>query len=156
MYPLVLTHLDIERIKTLEATGVSRLLFVLLYEHLIEDIQALFNRLRVKKNIQDAVLLAYKFHDDYPKLAEADAAVFVRLFQGLDVLRRPERLQSYLECCALLYPECSDVLGRVQNAWQAYRSVDVAMVVQQGHKGLELAKAIAAARTQAVAQVLES
>ncbi|MCG8393841.1 MAG: multifunctional CCA addition/repair protein [Pseudomonadales bacterium] len=116
-------------------------------------------RLRVPKDAATLATLVAEYHTHCHRALELKPATVWKLFQALDVLRRPERLDGFLGACE------ADARGRtgleqrpypqvdyLRGAARAARAVDVAALRAQGHEGAALGKAIEKARIHAISE----
>lgn len=122
-------------------------------------VKALCNRLRVPNDYRDLAMLVTKFHL-YPHLAhELRPETKLKLFESLDVFRRPERFELFLLACEAdsrgrpgyedRVLEKPDILRR---ALAAAQSVNAAALAEQGLSGPEIAKALRQQRITAIQQ----
>jgi tRNA nucleotidyltransferase (CCA-adding enzyme) len=105
-------------------------------------ISALCQRLRVPNELRDLALLVSDLHQNVHQALTLNPKTVVKLFQKMDVWRRPERLSQILDACE------ADSRGRrgfEQGAYppkdyllKAYRllaAIDVKAIVQAGFQG---------------------
>lgn len=120
-------------------------------------IDAFCQRLRVPNDCRDLALLACEYHQLVHKAFELRPQTVQKLFDGLDLWRKPERLDLLLLCCT------ADLRGRtgfeqadypqaryLQALALAARSVDIKALVAEGHQGAAMKQALATARLKAV------
>ena len=62
-------------------------------------LKPLCERLRVPADCRDVALLVARFHSDIHKIAELRATTVVKVLEGCDALRRPERFEFVLGAC---------------------------------------------------------
>lgn len=78
----------------------------------------LCERLRVPAECRDVAVLVARFHGDIHKVAELRPATLVKVLEGCDALRRPERFALVLGACE------ADARGRGGLAEQPYPQAD--------------------------------
>lgn len=116
-------------------------------------------RLRVPNDCRDLALLACQYHQLIHKAFELRPVTVQKLFDGIDLWRRPERLEALLIACT------ADLRGRtgfesaeyrqaayLQQLADAARAVDVKALVAAGHQGPAMKQALANARLHAIEQ----
>ncbi|MHB1372239.1 MAG: multifunctional CCA tRNA nucleotidyl transferase/2'3'-cyclic phosphodiesterase/2'nucleotidase/phosphatase, partial [Pseudomonadaceae bacterium] len=111
--------------------------------------------LNAPRDCQELALLVGHFHDDASRAAELTSAELFELLQHLDIQRRPERFELFLQACVLLargrgaaFPQADYLRG----AAQAVRAVTVQPLIEQGYQGAELGEALKRTRLEAVAR----
>jgi tRNA nucleotidyltransferase (CCA-adding enzyme) len=122
-------------------------------------IEAFCQRLRVPNDCRDLALLACQYHQLVHKAFELRPVTVQKLFDGIDLWRRPERLEALLIACT------ADLRGRtgfevaeyrqaayLQQLANAARAVDVKALVAAGHQGPAMKQALANARLHAIEQ----
>jgi tRNA nucleotidyltransferase (CCA-adding enzyme) len=122
-------------------------------------IEAFCQRLRVPNDCRDLALLACQYHQLVHKAFELRPVTVQKLFDGIDVWRKPERLEALLIACT------ADLRGRtgfesaeyrqaayLQLLAAAARAVDVKALVAAGHQGPAMKQALANARLHAIEQ----
>lgn len=115
----------------------------------LAPLQGLCLRLHVPKDYAELASVIVLYHNDFHNLQKLGAEGIVRLFEGLDVYRRPERIMPYLYCCK------ADFLGRkgfekmpfprFDAALQMFNltlEVRAAKFIRQGLKGREIGEAV--------------
>ncbi len=120
-------------------------------------INELCQRLRIPNDCKDLALLASEYHQLIHKALELRPVTLQKLFDGIDLWRKPERLELLLICCM------ADLRGRtgfeqadypqaeyLRTLATAARRVDIKSLVAQGHQGEAMRSAVAAARLQAM------
>ncbi len=124
-------------------------------------INELCQRLRIPNDCKELALLASEYHQLIHKARELRPVTVQKLFDGIDLWRRPERLELLLTCCM------ADLRGRtgfeqadypqadyLRVLAKAARSVDIKALVAQGHQGEAMRSAVAAARLAAIRQAM--
>jgi len=124
-------------------------------------INELCQRLRVPNDCKELALLASEYHQLIHKARELRPVTVQKLFDGIDLWRKPERLELLLTCCM------ADLRGRtgfeqadypqadyLRALAKAARSVDIKALVAQGHQGEAMRNAVAAARLAAIRQAM--
>ena len=123
----------------------------------VELIRGVCERLRVPTDCRDLAFLAARHHGEIHRTAELRPATIVKLLEGTDALRRPERFEELLKACA------ADFHGRLgfetlsyvpapllRAALEAARDVDTGAIAQRLEEPKKIAAAIHEARVQAV------
>lgn len=121
-------------------------------------LRQLCQRLKVPKEIQQVALLVCEFHLLSHQAKELRPATVMKLFQRLDVWRRPERLQQFLLACE------ADSRGRLgfeqreypQAAYftalyQAAKTITIESIDAEGLNGAQIGRAIEQAKIDAIA-----
>ena len=124
-------------------------------------INELCQRLRVPNDCKELALLASEYHQLIHKARELRPVTVQKLFDGIDLWRKPERLELLLICCI------ADLRGRtgfeqadypqadyLRALAKAARSVDIKALVAQGHQGEAMRSAVASARLAAIRQAM--
>jgi tRNA nucleotidyltransferase (CCA-adding enzyme) len=62
-------------------------------------VKSLCQRFKVPKNIRELALLVTEYHLLYHRIGELKKGTIIRLFNSLDVFRRPQRLNLFLLAC---------------------------------------------------------
>lgn len=123
-------------------------------------IEQLCQRLRVPNDCKELALLASQYHQIVHKASELRSATVQKLFDGIDLWRRPDRLELLLTCCMAdlrgrtgfehaVYPQ-ADYLRELA---KAARSIDMKALVAKGLKGEEMKAAVKNARLDAIKQL---
>lgn len=116
------------------------------HEHTgLAPIKTLCQRLRVPNDCRDLALLACEFHQLLHKCLELRSTTLLKLFDGIDLWRKPERLES------LLTVGTADLRGRtgfeladypqadfLRQLAHAARAVDVKAIVAMGVQGEQI------------------
>ncbi len=115
-------------------------------------------RLGVPKALRDAGRLTARWHTHIHRMAELRPATVLKLFEGIDAFRRPERLDTLLSVCE------ADVRGRLgfeqrdyiqpalaRAAFAAAASVTAKPLAAAGLRGPEIGAALARERCRAIA-----
>jgi len=125
-------------------------------------IAAMCARLRIPNDCRDLALLACEYHQLVHKVTELRAVTVQKLFDGIDLWRKPERLELLLTCCIAdlrgrtgfeqaAYPQ-ADYLQRLATA---ARAVDIKALVAAGHQGPAMKQAVAQARLAAMQSIVQ-
>lgn len=120
-------------------------------------IEQLCARVRVPNEYRDLALAVCAQHSNVHRAAELKAATKLKIFNRLDVWRKPERLDEVLLCCEAdhrgrlgledkPYPQ-RDILLR---AYAAAKAVDVQHVIQSGFKGPAIREELDKRRVDAI------
>ncbi len=129
----------------------------------VDIINDFCKRWRVPNDYRELAAVVAREHLRCHKLAELRPGTILKLIEGIDLFRRPERLQSFLLACEAdargrtgledkPYPQ-ADILRR---AFEAARSVDTAAIAEQDKdaKGEVVGEEIREARVAAIKSVL--
>ncbi len=87
----------------------------------VDLLHELCGRLRAPGECRDLALLAARYHSNVHRARELRPDTIVRLFQGCDAWRRPQRFAQLLQVCA------SDARGRTGHENDAYPQADYLM-----------------------------
>lgn len=122
-------------------------------------IKSLCARLKVPKAFEQLALIVAQYHTHCHRALELRANTIVKLFDGVDAWRKPQRFEQFLLACE------ADARGRghfadreypqrayLQQCLQAARGVDIKALVEKGLQGEALGNAITRARIHAVAE----
>ncbi|SEA00955.1 tRNA nucleotidyltransferase (CCA-adding enzyme) [Alkalimonas amylolytica] len=122
-------------------------------------IRQLCARLKVPNDCRDLALLVCQYHQLIHRAAELKASTVLKLFDGIDLWRKPERLDAIICCCI------ADLRGRtgfekadypakrlLPKLAAAAQAVDVKTLIQPGMKGDAIKQALQQARLQAIQQ----
>jgi len=125
-------------------------------------IDALCARLRVPGECHELARMLSRFHTDIHRALELRPATVLRIIEGCDGLRRPERFIAMLEACAF---DARGRLGRedspypqrtlMQSALDAARAVDAGAIARAAPRE-RIADAVREARLLALTQALEA
>lgn len=121
--------------------------------------EACSRRLGVPTQLRQMAMLAAQWHTHIHRFAHLRPTTVLKLFEALDALRRPERLELLLQVCE------SDVRGRLgfenraypqsecaRTARNAAAAVSAAPLVEQGLRGPAIGQALRRERLNAIAQ----
>lgn len=128
--------------------------------HSVSLAKAVCERLRVPSDCRDLALLTARYHGDVRRGPGLRASTIVRILEGADAFRRPERFGQLLEACAC------DFHGRLGwedkpipspdlflRALEAAQSVDAASIAREEDPS-RIGERLHAARSVAVRQAL--
>lgn len=123
----------------------------------LKPIQELCQRLRVPNECRDLALLVCEFHQLVHRAQELKSRTVLKLFDAIDLWRKPERLTAILQCCI------ADLRGRtgfeqasypqaeyLQALAAAALQVNAKSLVAQGLKGEQIKQGMVDARLQAI------
>jgi tRNA nucleotidyltransferase (CCA-adding enzyme) len=115
-------------------------------------------RLKVPRAVAETARLITRWHTHVHRIAELRPATVLKLLDGIDAFRRPQRLEHLLAVCE------ADVRGRlgyeqrrypqpaiVRKAYAAAAGVDAAALAASGLKGPEIGTALEQQRIKAIA-----
>lgn len=127
-------------------------------------VKALCRRLKVPRDHQDIALLVTEYHLYFHRAGELRPATLLKLFESLDLFRRPERLDLFLLACE------ADSRGRpgdyqtrelkqpalLRETYAAAAAVDVQPIIDRGITGKAIAEALHEQRIRAIKSALHS
>ena len=113
-------------------------------------------RLRVPQECADLALMAARQRDNACHATALDAAALLALLQAVDALRRPARFAQWLAVIQFDEPAAAPGCARLQAALAAAQTVDAGAIAQQHEDSEAIRDAVAAARENAIAQVLKN
>lgn len=126
-------------------------------------IRAINQRCKAPKDCQELALQVGEFHTHGHRALELKASTLLKLLQGFDVFRRPQRFEEFIAACEM------DARGRLgleqrdypqadylRAALQAARAVAVQSLLERGLTGAELGSALQEARLQALQHFRQS
>lgn len=122
-------------------------------------VKQLCDRLRVPKDFRELAILVTQYHGLYHRAAELKASTLLKLLQNLDLFRRPQRLEQFLNACE------ADSRGRtgfeerhyeqpdiIRNAFKAAVAVDSQAVIADGFSGKDIGAELSRRRIVAITQ----
>ena len=123
----------------------------------LKPIQELCQRLRVPNECRDLALLVCEFHQLVHRAQELKSSTVLKLFDAIDLWRKPERLTAILQCCIAdlrgrtgfeqaCYPQAEYLQALAAAALQ----VNAKSLVAQGLKGEQIKQGMVNARLQAI------
>ncbi|GEK13249.1 multifunctional CCA addition/repair protein [Aliivibrio fischeri] len=128
----------------------------------IKLIKRLCDRVRVPNDYRDLALLVCEHHSNIHRAAELRAQTFIKIFDKMDVWRKPERLAPILLCCQAdhagrlgLETQPYPQKKRFEAAFDAAKNVEVKDVVAAGFKGPEIREELSKRRIEAVKDKLD-
>ncbi len=123
----------------------------------IKIIKQLCHRVRVPNDYKDLALLVCEHHSNVHRAFELRAQTYIKIFDKMDVWRKPERLEPILQCCQAdhagrlgLESEPYPQRQRFETAFQIAKNVDVKEVVAAGFKGADIKEELTKRRIEAV------
>lgn len=133
------------------------------YGHEVKGIQPtreLANRLKIPTEIKDFALLVTEYHTHCHKMAELRPETVIKLFNSLDVWRKPNRFFDFLFACE------ADARGRLgfeqrnypqpelaKKYYQAAIEIDVQQVIQDGFEKQAIREELNKRRVYAVRSI---
>jgi tRNA nucleotidyltransferase (CCA-adding enzyme) len=125
-------------------------------------IEMMCQQLRIPNDCKELALIASEYHQLVHKALELRPVTIQKLFDSIDLWRRPERLELLLLCCI------ADLRGRTGFENAAYpqadylralasaaRAIDVKALVAAGFKGEAMRDAVAKARLDAISVAMQ-
>ena len=128
------------------------------HEHTgLKLIRAINQRCKAPKDCQELAAQVGEFHTHGHRALELKASTLLKLLQGFDVFRRPQRFEEFIAACEM---DARGRLGLEQRAYpqadylraamHAARAVAVQPLLAQGLKGAELGEALNKERLKAL------
>ena len=118
---------------------------------------ALSERLRVPRATRDLAVLAARFHTHCHRVSALRAATLCELFDSLDVMRKPERLERFARVCEadargrLGFASCDyPQAARLRRLAETYRAVDAGAIARATADRARIPEAIRTARIAAL------
>lgn len=129
----------------------------------IAIIKALCERVKVPNDYKELALAVCAQHSNIHRADELRAATFLKVFNKLDVWRKPEKLQQVLLCCEadhrgreghqqMPYPQKE----RIETAYNAALSIEVQAIIADGFTGKAIRDELDSRRVHAVKLALFS
>ena len=120
-------------------------------------LSALCDRLRVPNAVRELGGLALRHSHRAQATSTLEAVQRLELLETLDAFRRAERLDQFLQVCAIEAGahDLQDSSAQLGIALGAARSVDTASLQEQGYSGKALGAAIREARIEAIRKVMQ-
>lgn len=128
----------------------------------LAPLKALHKRLRTSNDCAELAAISSEFHTHIHRALELKASTIVKLFNRLDVWRRPERFEEFLQVCT------ADARGRtgfentpypqadyMRKALKLAQSITAQAVIAQGFEGAAIRKALDEERTSYLQQQLK-
>jgi tRNA nucleotidyltransferase (CCA-adding enzyme) len=126
----------------------------------VEMLLVLCERLGVPRRVRDLAVGVARYHGHFHRALELKPATILRMLEGLDGFRRPERIPGFFDACE------ADARGRLGAArepsrqrqllsacWQAAAAVRSQQFVDRGLSGEAIGDALRTARIAAIAEV---
>ena len=125
-------------------------------------VEQMCERLRVPRDYRDLAVLVTQYHLYFHRARELRAGTILKLFQQLDLFRRPERLELFLLACE------ADSRGRpghyqtrelvqpalFRRAFAAAAAIEVQPILAQGFTGAAIAEQLQQQRIKAIKTAL--
>jgi tRNA nucleotidyltransferase (CCA-adding enzyme) len=128
-------------------------------QHGLAEIKSLCERVRVPNEYRDLALAVCAQHTNIHRAAELRPATILKIFNQLDLWRRPERLQQLLLCCVADHQGrkgCEDKpypqRALIEAAFDAAIKVEVQEVIADGFKGKAIREELDRRRVAAIAE----
>ncbi|ASJ71182.1 multifunctional CCA addition/repair protein [Granulosicoccus antarcticus] len=125
--------------------------------------ETLCERLRVPKKTRDIAVLTARWHTHCHRSIDSKASKLVKLLQSMDVVRKPERFEYYLQVCKA---DARGRLGQEQSAYpqadflrqvaKVFLQVDTAAIARATDDKSTIAARITEARVNTIKQWLDS
>lgn len=129
----------------------------------LEPLEALSDRLKVPNDCRELARLVCEHHLLAHRALELRPGTLLRLLKTLDVWRRPDRFEAFLQACQADQQGRKGRVGRpvpeidyLRRAAAATSDIDVSALVAAGHSGAALGEAIDAERLDRLARLCAS
>ncbi|MFP5340143.1 MAG: multifunctional CCA tRNA nucleotidyl transferase/2'3'-cyclic phosphodiesterase/2'nucleotidase/phosphatase, partial [Gammaproteobacteria bacterium] len=124
-------------------------------EERLHAIATLNQRCKAPRECQELAMLLGRYHQDTLDARALSADALLDMLQHFDIYRRPERFEHFIAACEMTATadDAAQPLPQadyLRAAAKAARDVAVKPLLEQGHQGAELGKALAAARLEAL------
>ena len=123
-------------------------------------VEVFCERLRVPAQCRDLARGVTRYHLDCHRVRELDPADVLAMLEGLDLFRRPSRVDAFLLACEADYRGRLGLEARpypqadwVRRALARCRRIDASRFIEQGLKGAAIGDAIREARIAAIAEL---
>jgi len=123
-------------------------------------VKTLCERLRVPVACRDLALGVTRYHLDCHRVRELAPADVLTLMEGLDLFRRPGRLDPFLLACEADYRGRKGLEDRpypqaqwLRNAVDRCRGIDASAYVEAGYRGPAIGAAVRQARVEAITRL---
>ncbi len=120
-------------------------------------VQQLCKRLRVPNDLRDLALAVTQYHGHYHRADEMRPDTIVKMFEGIDAFRRPERFEDFLITCEAdqrgrsgFEDETFAQGGTLRTAFSAAQSVKSDEIIADGFEGSAIRNELQKRRAQAV------
>lgn len=127
--------------------------------HSVEALNNLFKNSRVPKGFQHTAMIAAKLSYDFFTEEALTAAKCLAQLNILDVWRRPEQLDMFVELAAVCGHTCHfsvvDKLAKLQEAYLVSKAVSVDEFIAAGLKGTDIKKALSNHRLELIQHIVE-
>ena len=123
----------------------------------ISLVESLCDRLKVPKRYRELALAVTQYHGHYHRAEEMRPSTILKMLEGVDAFRRPERFEDFLLACE------ADQRGRsgfeethftqgdtLRSAFRAACGIEVQAILDEGFSGPEIKKAVQQQRTAAI------
>jgi tRNA nucleotidyltransferase (CCA-adding enzyme) len=120
-----------------------------------DEVNALTNRLRAPNDYRDLAKLTALHHKTALRVTELSADELIELFGALDIYRRPERFQLFINACKGITQTTFNA-EQLINCAEIARKYNVQQLIAQGFTGNDLASKLKQERTNAVAAWLKN
>ncbi|MDH3001367.1 multifunctional CCA tRNA nucleotidyl transferase/2'3'-cyclic phosphodiesterase/2'nucleotidase/phosphatase [Chelonobacter oris] len=125
----------------------------------VEPIQQLCRRIKTPNECRDLAILVCRFHSHIHRIAELKPQTVVRLFDRLDVWRKPSNLQHLITVCIadsrgrLGFEHCDYPQAELALAYyQSAVAVDVQQIIAAGYQKQQIRQQLTAQRIQRIKQ----
>lgn len=121
----------------------------------LQAIATLNQRCKAPRDCQELAMLFGRYHQDALDARTLPAEALLDMLQHFDIYRRPERFEHFIAACEMTAPADGSAqplpqVDYLRAAAKTARDVAIKPLLEQGHQGAELGKALAAARLEAL------
>jgi tRNA nucleotidyltransferase (CCA-adding enzyme) len=120
-------------------------------------IKGLCTRLKIPSDYQQLALQLAEHHEQCHRARKLEPAGLLKIFQALDIFRKPQRFEHFLLCCIAVSRKDSDNTDHPQTSFLKLAadelcSIQVKQLIAQGYQGSELGEALNRSRIQVLAE----
>ncbi|MEK8018478.1 MAG: multifunctional CCA addition/repair protein [Candidatus Parabeggiatoa sp.] len=123
----------------------------------VELIETLCQRYRVPNQYSDLAVLVARYHTHCHRIGDLSPETLLNTLQSLDAFRRPQRFEQFLKACEAdsrgrsgfadqPYPQAD----QFRHAFEVVLKVEVASILAEGFKGVEIREELQRRRVQAL------
>ncbi len=124
----------------------------------VKELDAFSARYPLPNDLMGLAKLIVTHFGDFEKAQTVEPEPYLKLLEVSDAFRRQDRFEAFLEVCEFLFakrfPDKKSPSLKLKQALQVAKAIDIQSLIQQGHQGEGLKKAIHSARLKAIANIL--
>ena len=140
---------SMELLKKAAHLGVTDIIcFAVLTSKLDADaVNDLCARIRISNPYRNLAVLVAKYQNKFAKVTKLNAEEILTLLENLDVFRRPQRFEDFLQACEICTAQSSQYL---RQAFKAAQAVSIKPLLRQELQGQEIKQKLHAERRDAI------